>query len=603
MLFGRSPGQVLGCGDWAADLLLVFFALSLKGSLDLRLKGLLHLLAGRHLHEDFAVFHLGLESRQVEVGVAQAFAGSQVVGGLVDRIRQSKHTTQLLAHQAPGDTSSLPVGAKVLCGQPLILRSLLGKVENGKLLSAVFHAEAAVLGIIRHLAGKDPLPSGSGLIFGEKRCTGDIRWAVGVGMALATHVDILNLLRIVDIVGVGELLELLAQVLVVSHLFPLALEVPAVVRHQFLQISSDAQRILNDHLLQILDAPLQLSQPRCGALQVLGSRDVEHQEAVNVLQAHLLGDVRGKQLGMHRLGAAIAAHVEVVAGLGGDDAHILALRLRALPQTTRGRHLDLVGRSQASVSMLQGDGHGHRVLLSVAAPGAPHAALHRAQGLAVGLSCLHAGIHQLFEDVWQVVNLGAVHAQALGSGDLGPQSVLLGRRGEGQEGVWSDVTTRTAWDHRVGARLLDVGQEAVVGVLDLITALAQCVVIPQASQDGSDHRLAELTAVIARASLAHSCQDVLEGLELFDLDDVKELPARVAEVSANPGGPGLAQLLECMGQELWHLAHWGDAAATASASLASLLDGRHRVRLHVDDRLPHLALCEAHAGANHVVIR
>ena len=43
----------------------------------------------------------------------------------------------------------------------------------------------------------------------------------------------------------------------------------------------------------------------------------------------LLVDVGGEQVGVARLGAAVAAHVEVPALLGGDEAEVLALGLGA----------------------------------------------------------------------------------------------------------------------------------------------------------------------------------------------------------------------------------------------------------------------------------
>src|SRR2546427_10376361 len=68
-----------------------------------------------------------------------------------------------------------------------------------------------------------------------------------------------------------------------------------------------------------------------------------------------------------------AADVKVPALLGGDDAHVLALRLGALARAARDRHLHLVRRADAAVAVLERDRHRHRVLHAVAAPGAAHA--------------------------------------------------------------------------------------------------------------------------------------------------------------------------------------------------------------------------------------
>ena len=107
----------------------------------------------------------------------------------------------------------------------------------------------------------------------------------------------------------------------------------------------------------------------------------------------------GEQVGVARLGAAVAAHVEVPALLGGDDAEVLALGLGAFADAARDGRLELVRRAQALVAVLDADGEADRVLHAVAAPGRADAALHRAQRLAVGMAALEAGRDQFFPDV------------------------------------------------------------------------------------------------------------------------------------------------------------------------------------------------------------
>ena len=89
-----------------------------------------------------------------------------------------------------------------------------------------------------------------------------------------------------------------------------------------------------------------------GALQPVGGADVEHQEAVDVPDQRLLVEIGGEQLRVLRLHAAVAADVEVLALLGGDDAEVLALRLGALARAARHRRLELVRRAQALVAVL-----------------------------------------------------------------------------------------------------------------------------------------------------------------------------------------------------------------------------------------------------------
>mmetsp|Transcript_66739 Transcript_66739/g.184833 ORF Transcript_66739/g.184833 Transcript_66739/m.184833 type:complete len:303 (-) Transcript_66739:854-1762(-) len=302
-------------------------------------------------------------------------------------------------------------------------------------------------------------------------------------MALLAHVNVLDLLRVLGLRGVDKLLELLLHLLVVHHLLPLALELAHVVLDERLQVCADPEGVLDHHLLQVVQAARELLQPRRGALQVLGGGNVEHEEAVRVPQAGGLVDVCRQQLGVPRFRTPIATDVHVVARLGGDEAQVLSLGFRALAEASGARHLDFVRGAQALVALLQGDGHAHGVLLPIAAPRAAHAALHRAQGLSVGVPGLEARVHQVFPDGRELVHGGTVHAQALGTRDLRPQAVLLRHGADGDELVRRDVPARAPWDHGVGARLLDVRQEAVVRVLDLVAALLQHMLIPQARKD------------------------------------------------------------------------------------------------------------------------
>src|SRR5260221_14613025 len=119
---------------------------------------------------------------------------------------------------------------------------------------------------------------------------------------------------------------------------------------------------------------------------------------------------------MTGLHAAVAAHIQVPALLGGDHADVLALRLGAFARAARHRHLDLVRRAQAAVAVLDVDRHRHRVLHAIAAPGAADAGLHRAQRLAVGVPRLEAGIDELAPDRRQLLDARAEEIDSLGAG-------------------------------------------------------------------------------------------------------------------------------------------------------------------------------------------
>ncbi len=146
------------------------------------------------------------------------------------------------------------------------------------------------------------------------------------------------------------------------------------------------------HLAQVVEAAFEVVEPARRPLQPVGGADVEHQEAVEVPDQRRLVEIGGEELGVLRLHPAVAAEIEIVALLGGDDAEVLTLRLGALARAARHGGLQLVRRAQPLVAVLEPDGEGDRVLHAEAAPGAADAGLHRAQRLAVGVPGLEPGV-------------------------------------------------------------------------------------------------------------------------------------------------------------------------------------------------------------------
>ena len=109
------------------------------------------------------------------------------------------------------------------------------------------------------------------------------------------------------------------------------------------------------------------------------------------LSGRLFVEIGGQQVGVPRLRAAVAADVEVVALLGGDQAEVLALGLGTFADAAGDGRLDLVRGADAAVALLDADGEADGVLHAVAAPGRADAALHRAQRLAIGVAAFEAG--------------------------------------------------------------------------------------------------------------------------------------------------------------------------------------------------------------------
>ncbi|ENO77080.1 cellobiohydrolase A [Thauera sp. 27] len=403
--------------------------------------------------------------------------------------------------------------------------------------------------------------------------------------ALLDEDDALIGTRIVD-----EGAEALAHSRVGDRRLPFALVGVDHVLHLALELVADAQRVVDQYGLQVVEATLQVVAPGTGALQAVGRAHVEHQEAVD--QAHQGGlvEVGGDQLGMARLHAAVAAHVEVPAALGGDDAHVLALGLGAFARAARDAELDLVRRAQPLVAVLQFDRQPHGVIHAVAAPGAADAAFHRPQRLAVGMAGLEAGGDQFFPDRWQLLDAGAEQVHPLATGDLGVQAVLLRHLADCDQPLWRDLATGHARHHRIGTVLLDVAEEVVVAVLQAGKLALEHEVVPARGEDRRRRRFAD----VAAQALAVAREQVLETPDFADADQVVELLARVGEV--------LAQVVVHRQAEAGHLGlhDLGDqrhAAATGGAGLGAGLDLADGGCAFADRRAD-LALAHVVAGAD-----
>src|SRR5690606_34831282 len=137
-------------------------------------------------------------------------------------------------------------------------------------------------------------------------------------------------------------------------------------------------------------------------------------------------EVLGEQAGVTGGEPAVAAHVQVPALVGRDDADVLGPGLGALAGTARDAELDLVRRAQPAVAQLELDGEAHRVLHAVAAPARPDAGLHRAQRLAVRVAGLETRVDQTSPDVRQLLDAGTEHVDPLTAGDLGVETEVAG---------------------------------------------------------------------------------------------------------------------------------------------------------------------------------
>mmetsp|Transcript_3581 Transcript_3581/g.6125 ORF Transcript_3581/g.6125 Transcript_3581/m.6125 type:complete len:655 (+) Transcript_3581:123-2087(+) len=538
----------------------------------------------RQLGEHLPALHLHREVRQREAGVVQAGARAQVEGLLVQR---AGHLGGLArrADDALREDGRAHVRADVLCAVPL---PAAGEVEDGQLCLPPEHGGAALLREVVHSA--HPLPLGLGVddlgLHGHPLDgLGPVRRPL-----LPPLGDVLDELLVA--VRVDELPEALAHGRVGRGRGPLVLVRVHHVLHLRLQVRVDLQVVVDDDLFQVVNAARQPLQPGRGPLELVGRLGVVHEEAVQVLDGRVLVDGGGEQVPVAGLDAAVAAHVQVVARLGGNEPKVLALRLRALARAAGDRALQLVRRAEALVPVLHADGKAHGVLLPVAAPGAAHAALHRAQALGVGVPRLQAHRRQPVPDLGQLVLVRAEEVHTLAARDLRVQAVLLGHLTHGDELLGHDLPAGHAGHHRVGAPALHVAQAAVVRVQQRQVLGQRHHLVPGGGQDGGHGRLARLAAVAAAPVRG---QQVLEGPRARGAHNVVQLLPRVGEVLAQRGVQLHAGLLHGRLEQLLHVGH---APATARARLGAGLGLGHRGQPLLRDGRHDLTLVHVVAGAH-----
>ena len=338
------------------------------------------------------------------------------------------------------------------------------------------------------------------------------------------------------------------------------------MRHLGLQVGGEAQAVVDDDALEIVEATLEVLHPHGRALQAIRRADVEHEKAVHELDQRGVVEARGEEVGMPRPHAAIAADVEIPADLGGNDAHILALRLGAFPGTPGNGELELVRGTQALVAILDVDGHANAVEDAVATPSAADAGLHGAHRLAVGVAGLEAGVDQLAPNQRQFVYLGTEEIDALAASDLGVKIVLLGHLPEGNELVRRDLPASNPGHDGVGAVLLHVGEEVVVGVLQRRVLGPQHVVVPAGGEDGRSRGLAD----VAATALAVLLDQFRKRPDARHAHQVVELLTGVGEVLADVGVDLDALAFEFGVQ---HLRHERGAATAAGGRLGAASDG------------------------------
>src|SRR5690606_31736237 len=179
------------------------------------------------------------------------------------------------------------------------------------------------------------------------------------------------------------------------------------------------------------DAPLHMREPdaldpRRGALEIARLLAIELQERRRMLEHLVLGRDLAKEIGRPDLHAAVAADVQLVAGLDADASAVLDRRLRAVARAAGDRKLDLVRMPRAPRHPLETDAEAGRVLRAEAAPFLADAGFDRSERLAVSVPGHEASRAEIPPDRRQILLTNAEEIDALPAGQLhGRHAILL----------------------------------------------------------------------------------------------------------------------------------------------------------------------------------
>nr|VUD29742.1 Uncharacterised protein [Raoultella sp. NCTC 9187] len=248
------------------------------------------------------------------------------------------------------------------------------------------------------------------------------------------------------------------------------------------QVFVQTKLVVDDDALQIIDAAFHVIQPWRGTRQLIGGADVEHHKAVEILEQRFTVKVGGQQIRVTRLHPAVAAHVEVPAFFGGDDADVFTLRFRAFTRTAGHAKLHLMRRTDAFIAVLQLDAEAYAVAHRRSGTRCcrrrfwPYAGLWRTRGR------FKARFNQLTPDFRQIVFLSAKHADTLRAGDFGVEVIFARDAARRPLAFRRDFAACGARDNRVGPVFLDIGEEAIVGLLQRRMLRFEDVLIPAGGQ-------------------------------------------------------------------------------------------------------------------------
>ncbi|NUA48915.1 hypothetical protein HAT94_02203 [Dickeya solani] len=298
---------------------------------------------------------------------------------------------------------------------------------------------------------------------------------------------------------------------------------------------------------------------------------------------------------MARFHAAIAAHIQVPALVGGDHADVFALRFGAFAGTTGNRHFEFVRRAQPLVTVLQRNRQRGGILHAVTAPGRTDARLDGTQRLAVGVAGFKPGVDQFLPDSRQLLQPRAEQIDPLTAGNFGVQVVAFGHLTDSDQPLRGDLAAGNARHHRVSAVFLDIGQETVVGILQRYVFGFQYIIVPAGRQHRPGQRFTDFTA----QPVTVAGDQLVKTADAVDADQVVQLLTRIGEMLADVFFYLDARLLQLV---LHHLLEQRYTAAATGARFSAGFE-RRQIGAAVVHRRTDIRFADVVAGADLRAVR
>mmetsp|Transcript_21805 Transcript_21805/g.64289 ORF Transcript_21805/g.64289 Transcript_21805/m.64289 type:complete len:742 (+) Transcript_21805:219-2444(+) len=533
-------------------------------------------LHGGKLHHDIIPLELHGEGEDLEISAVELGSGVESEGLLVERARDLGRAGGV-ADDPLTEHEGLLVGAHVLGDVPF---APLGVVEYGELSIPDEDGSADVDGKVGD--GADPRPRffgpGEDVVVGRGPVGMILTVGGPIGGTLLTALidEFEHVLAFDGLVGVDELLELLAARGILDDLGPFVVVGIDEVLHAIIELSANAEGVLDDDLLEMFDrsasvlAGGELLLPRRHAFHLIGGQYVIHNVSIEIGQHRILVDIGGEKLGVFGDGAAVPPDVQVVSVLGGDHAEILTDSLGAFPRASAHPALHLVRGADALVSILDPYGEADRILNAVAAPRRSDARFDGAEGLPVRVSALESGVAQILPNVGELMLRRAEEIDPLPSRNLGVEVVLVGGDAEGDELIGAELSSRDAGYDGIGTPALHVGEGSIVGIEEGVPSVVENDPVHHGGEYGGHGRLAHLASVSAPVF----GQYLLEGIDRrrigIGADQRHEFRTGHSEMFAHGRVQRSPELLELLGEDLLHLRL---APAASRSGLGALLEG------------------------------